>query len=175
MLDKLFPRNNKKPAPHPPFRAIFATGRLAEYRGALPTTRSYQIEHWLFVDRLTEARAKTLVAERFRGVAGIERPTHTIYCLVFLLRDKGAARCLFNVYLDLSGIPPALSDWVAAKTTKALARSLNDAQEVCFLVRCNGRSEFPWCLGDLSLDDYWLAETGKFYRFYLRQARAESN
>jgi hypothetical protein len=151
------------------FAAVVPSARLVEFRGTLPRFVAAGATHHLFCQRITPRLAKALLAEGFRG-NGTGKPTHAIYCTVRLARDKGAPRCLFNVYLALSDLAnPSLEDWVAAKVTLDLKHTLVTRRDSWFLIRCIGDREFPWCLEYDELDDFWLTEAAVYYRFYLKR------
>jgi hypothetical protein len=154
------------------FAPVVPSARLIEFRGTLPRFAVAEAAHHLFCQRIAPKLAQTLLAEGFRG-NGTGEPTHAIYCTVYLARDKGSPRCLFNVYLALSNLASkTLEDWVAAKITLDLKHALVTRRDPWFLIRCTSDREFPWCLEGGELDDFWLTEAAVSYRFYIRRVSA---
>jgi hypothetical protein len=150
-----------------PFQRVFPTQWLCEYRGNL--ARTPQVEHKLICVRLP-LNEQDRSEDRSTQQIGGEIPTHWICAICCLPRDKGEARLLFVAYLGLRFIPHNfVQNWLATKITEALGRSLISASEQCFLIPCSDPDEFPWCLDQQSLTDYWNIEVTALYKLYRKE------
>lgn len=155
-----------------PFRTVLATPWTAEYRGALPATRSSGIKHNLICAEITPAAAATLLEQGFRPING-SVPSYAIKCTSAMAKDGYQPRALFDFYLDLKKISSAnWRYWIALETCKGLKRRLLDCTERSLLVRCKTEDEFPWCIDDETLDFTWLDDGNRYLRSALQEYEA---
>lgn len=138
---------------------------LAQYRGSLHPTPT--VEHQLLCCEVNAAARSALLAAGFKGVGNGTEPTHYIYCVFKLARDRGNPRCLFNLYLSLEG-STLRQKWIAKQVTRGLKKSLLSRKTPQFVIRCRRQSEFQWCLDDADLDEYWLMEAAHLLRMTLK-------
>ena len=109
-----------------------------------------------------------MLAEGFRAIGGASI-THVIFCTFALPSAPTTPRCLFNLYLDLSGYPFPWADWAAKQITASrriggLRKSLAIATSPGFLIRCKSSKEYPFCLDDDTVDKYWLTNADVYLR-----------
>lgn len=147
------------PAPHQPFSRILPSCWILEYRGQLPHCKRQGVAviHWLQCNRFDPA---SLPVEEKISIGSSFMPTHEVWCVCTIPKDRGIKRLLFHQYLHLSVvIGQARQDWVTYKVGMHLAAKLNAAVDLHHLIRCDWLKEYPWCAVGGDLDDYWEAET----------------
>ena len=149
-----------------PLETVFDPGYLYKATGSLPATPG--IRHTLICSSISKSMRETMLAEGFRSIGGASI-THVIFCTFTLPSNPSNPRCLFNLYLDLSSYPFPWGDWAAKQIVNSrriggLRRSLAIATSQEFLIRCKTSREYPFCLDDQAIDEYWLTNADVYLR-----------
>ena len=149
-----------------PIQTVFNPGYLYKATGSLPATPG--VRHTLLCVSISKGAREALLAEGFSPIGGASI-THGIFCTFTLPSQPPNPRCLFNLYLDLSSYPFPWADWAAKQITASrrlggLRRSLAIASSQEFLIRCKTSREYPFCLDDQAIDEYWLTNADVYLR-----------
>lgn len=131
------------------------TKLIAEFRGTLAQT-TYAIHHF-YCAKLSIAQGVTLATPDH------PLPTHLFYCVCYLMRAPHQPRLVFSTAVML------LNDMVAKSIASDLYKSLVKADRV-FLVRCQNKREFPWCVAETVFDQFWDTEFKVFYKLRNRKS-----
>lgn len=149
----------------PAFKTVLFSPHLIEYKGVLPALRG--VRHHFYCSEVSAEQSAALSGGGFRSIAG-DRPTHIFLCTFALNRDAGGSRTLFALTLDLSSFTRGKAAYVAVVVARGLRRTLAERRSPDFLIRCRTSHEFPFCLDDSLIDQFWIDWALAYYRRGLR-------
>jgi hypothetical protein len=148
------------PSPPQPFQRVFPTRWMLEYCGVLPHCKKQGVEvvHYLQCRRVVHKPPLLPLEEGLSSVVPYT-PTHELWCLLRVPKDRGDRRLLFRHYFDLANIlGQDRQDWIVFKVTQHLSAKLVASTEFHHLIHCNTSKEYPWCANPDDVADYWSAE-----------------
>ena len=126
------------------FEPIESIRYIAAYRGRLKQS-PYAIHNFI-ITKITGSEAIAL------------NGTHRLICVCYLNRSPTQPRIVFDRTIKVQ------ADSIARSLADDLYRAILAANRV-FLVPCENKTEFPWCVNKNEFRQYWDIEFNIWYKF----------
>jgi len=147
--------NNGKTKKLRSFAPVIPTTRIAEYRGELRNVPG--AEYHLLSESLDGFRQRTFI-DLSRSQTEAHTPTHVIVCCFTLPKEPDSQRVLFDLLFDCHKYNSLEATMILFYVTDALSKSLTNQSSRSFLIRCKNLQEYPGCVTDEEVDQYWHTE-----------------
>jgi len=158
------------------FRTVDRSPWIVHYQGKIPQNPSGTYN--IFADAIDPAIAEILCRERSKAntlgsIGAID--THYIMGTVSLNKDVGSVRNLFQIYFNLSEVSKVDQPLVIYEVAKGLKKELLRAEMLGFLIRCKRANEFPFCVDDAIIDEFWFGWSVAYYKSICHQLEIPIN